>query len=267
VLHYGAVGVPHSEIELVRQSTRRLLRSAEALTDTEVAQPCLLPGWSRAELLTHLARNADGFRRMAEGAARGESAEMYPGGRQGRAADIAAGRGASARMVLADLRHASDALMETWNALPEDVWARPGRMTSGTRAIAETVEIRRREVEVHHVDLGSDYTPVDWPVAFVGSTLDDAMESLPARGAPHRPNVHARYRVEATDHGRSWVVALDGHRVDVAPNDADDVDAVVSGWGCDLLAWLYGRNGAGGTVTVAGHDGAVLHLSSWFPYP
>ena len=169
-------------------------------------------------------------------------------------------------MVMADLRRVSDALMEVWNSLPDDAWSATGRMVQGPRTILDTVDIRRREVEVHHVDLGTDYTPVDWPVAFVGSTLDDAMETLPARAAPHRPNVQARYRIDATDHGRSWLVALDGHDVHVETDAPDDVDAVVSGWGCDLLAWLYGRSGTGGTVTIAGHDGAALHLSSWFPY-
>ena len=49
-------------------------------------------GLEPAELLTHLARNADG-RRMVEAAARNEVAPMYPGGPDQRAADIAAGGG------------------------------------------------------------------------------------------------------------------------------------------------------------------------------
>ena len=71
---------PVADIELVRHASRRLLRTADELTDDEVGEPCLLPGWSRAELLTHLARNADGTRGMVEAAARNEVAPMYPGG-------------------------------------------------------------------------------------------------------------------------------------------------------------------------------------------
>ena len=118
---------------------------------------------------------------------------MYPGGREERAADIAAGRGASARMVLgrppARVRLVDGGLERT--ARRRVVGDRVAWCRARGRSL-ETVDIRRREVEVHHVDLGTDYTPVDWPVAFVGSTLDDAMETLPARAAPHRPNVHAR---------------------------------------------------------------------------
>jgi maleylpyruvate isomerase len=237
------------------------------LSDTDVGQPCLLPGWSRSELLTHLARNADGMRRMADAAAVGEVADMYPGGREQRAADIAAGRGARARVALTDLRRACDALSAAWNALSDAAWDRTGRMAIGVRTIRETVDIRRREVEVHHVDLGLDYSPADWPVAFVRTTLDEAVQTLPARAAPHRPDIHAWYRIEATDQGQDWVVVLDGRHVEIASGTREDVDAVVSGWGCDLLAWLYGRNTAGGTVTASGRDGGVLHLSSWFPYP
>jgi maleylpyruvate isomerase len=263
------VTAPLADLEVVRQGTRRLLRSVETLTDTDVAQPCLLPGWSRAELVTHLARNADGLRRIAEAAARGEVADQYPGGNEQRAADIAAARGRRARVVLADLRGASDALHEVWSTLPDTAWNGSGRVIGGLRRVHETVGRRVREVEIHHVDLGLDYAPTDWPVPFVQTTLDDAIETLPSRAAPHRPDLHARFRLEATDHGCSWLVVLDGRHVAVdSPNgsDAADVDAVVSGWGCDLLAWLYGRGAVAGTVTASGRDGSVLHLSRWFPY-
>jgi maleylpyruvate isomerase len=261
------VGVPTAETEQVRLATHRLLRSTEALTDQDVGQPSVLPGWNRAEVLTHLARNADGLRRVVEHGARGEVADMYPGGREQRAADIAAGRAVSARVLLADLRHACDALMNAWQALPADRWNARGRTASGTRTMHDTLGIRLREVELHHVDLAAGYSPVDWPVRFVRETLDEAIRTLPSRGAPHRPFVQVRYRVEATDHGRTWLVAIDGHDVAVAEDDGGDIDAAVSGWGCDLLAWLYGRTGVGGSITTAGRDGQVLRLSAWFPYP
>jgi maleylpyruvate isomerase len=262
-----APNAPLAEIEMVREGTRRLLRSIEQLSDVDVAQPCLLPGWSRAELVTHLARNADGFRHIAEAAARGEVADQYPGGNEQRAADIAAGRGKRARAVVTDVRRASDALSETWSKLPADAWSGTGRVVGGARRIDETVGRRLREVEIHHVDLGLEYTPADWPVTFVRPTLDEAVATLPERAAPHRPDLHARFRLEASDHACAWVVVLDGRAVAVDRDDGAraDVDAVVTGWGCDLLAWLYGR-GAAGTLSAAGRDSGVLHLSRWFPY-
>jgi hypothetical protein len=43
------------------------------------------------------------------------------------------------------------------------------------------------------------------------------------------------------------------------------VDGVVTGWGCDLLAWLYGREPSAAGLTAAG-DLSALRLPQWFPY-
>jgi maleylpyruvate isomerase len=268
VLHYPSVRAPERDIEAVRQSTSRLLRTVNELTDAQMHEPCLLPGWSRAELVTHLARNADGFRGMAEAIARGEIGVMYPGGVEQRAADIAAGRGERASTLTADLRRSVDALADAWRQHPVDAWDREGKLISGTRTIRDSVFMRLRELELHHVDLGLDYDSNEWPIAFVSRTLDDTVRTLPARAKARRVDVSGRYRIEATDHGAFWDVVID--RDDVTVLDADPhvaADAVVSGWGCDLLAWLTGRRASAGTVTVSGDDVGALRLPTWFPFP
>jgi maleylpyruvate isomerase len=257
--------------EMVRQASGRLLRAAGALGDDDLAAPSALPEWTRAELLTHVARNADGFRRMADGAHDRAVADMYPGGAAGRAADIAAGRGRSAREVLPDLRRSIDALYDTWQRLPADRWDAVGRTITGERTIAATVTARLREVEIHHVDLDVGYAPADWPVSFVARELDEALRTLPERALRGRPQLDARYRIEAVDHGRSWTVVLHGARVAVHEDHATssapgDADAVVSGWGCELLAWLYGRDAGTRALVASGHDVSGLRLSTWFPY-
>ncbi|MET1003658.1 MAG: maleylpyruvate isomerase family mycothiol-dependent enzyme [Acidimicrobiia bacterium] len=260
------MAVPVADIELVRHASRRLLRTADELTDDEVGEPCLLPGWSRAELLTHLARNADGTRGMVEAAARNEVAPMYPGGPDRRAADIAAGRGERAQVVVADLRHSIDALMETWQSLPPDAWDSVGRTLTADRTMRVMAWVRLREVEIHHADLDVDYAAADWPVAFVTRALAEAVRELPARAVANRPAVDARYRLEASDHGRAWTIELAGNRVVVHEDDNGAADATVAGWGCDLLAWLYGRTATGESVTVGGADTRALRLPTWFPY-
>src|SRR5579883_2263142 len=91
-------------------STARLLETIDGLTDDDARRPSLLPGWSVGHVLTHIARNADGNRRMAEGAARGESLAQYPHGAAGRAADIEAGAGRPAADLIADVRDSAAAL-------------------------------------------------------------------------------------------------------------------------------------------------------------
>ena len=267
----GVVSAPVADLELVRQSSRRVLRAADALTEREVAAPSALPGWSRAELLTHLARNADGFRRTRAGRRAGEVAVMYPGGAPERAADIAAGRGRPGSAVLRDLRHAVDALAESWQRLSDSEWDAAGRMATGEYRVRDTVSIRLQELEVHHVDLDVGYLPTDWPVAFVGRGAG------PQRCAPCRivrPRTGRRW-TPATGSKRPITARVDRHparrAVAVARETDDDThhgdpDAVVSGWGCDLLAWLLGRNTGADTVTASGNDVSALRLSTWFPY-
>ncbi|MEP6892695.1 MAG: maleylpyruvate isomerase N-terminal domain-containing protein, partial [Gaiellaceae bacterium] len=56
---------------------RAVIADIAALTEDQARQPSLLPGWTIGHVLTHLARNADGFSRIVEGAERGEAVAMY----------------------------------------------------------------------------------------------------------------------------------------------------------------------------------------------
>ena len=66
------------------------------LTDTQIDGPSALPGWNRATLLTHLARNADALGNLLTWARTGVETPMYADP-SSRAADIDAGRSPSAR--------------------------------------------------------------------------------------------------------------------------------------------------------------------------
>ena len=194
---------------------------------------------------------------------------QYPGGAEQRAAGIAAGRGVSAAALLADLRRSCDALMEAWMQLPDDAWDRVGRSLTGQRTQRGWVWSRWREVEVHHVDLGLGYSAAEWPVAFVTRGLDDAFAELPARAdrrrLPGRREL-PRSRPPITI-GRGSCASHDG-AVTVERDDRAvvPVDGTVTGWGCDVLAWLYGRDPSGAGLTASG-DLTGLRLPDWFPYP
>ena len=124
------------------------LLSADRL---DVAEPSRLPGWNRAQVITHLARNADGHRRMIDGAARGLVLEQYEGGVEGRNAGIAAGVDRSADVVVADLTAAIAALEASWERTD---WQGSGRRTSSSESPIDRLPfLRTREVALHGVDL------------------------------------------------------------------------------------------------------------------
>jgi maleylpyruvate isomerase len=146
---------------------RRLLATAAGFTDADLAAPSLLPDWTLGHVLAHLARNADSHVRMLEAGARGEVADQYVGGADGRHREIERDAGRGAVETISDLAASIDALESCWASMPDAAWAGEGRSVAGTVPLADLPFRRWRETEVHHADLGRGYGPDDWPALYV----------------------------------------------------------------------------------------------------
>ena len=59
--------MPDSVVHLLESATRRLVRSVDAMTDDQFAEPSLLPGWTRGHVVAHLTLNAEGLAGALEG--------------------------------------------------------------------------------------------------------------------------------------------------------------------------------------------------------
>lgn len=175
---------PVADIAACREAHRRLGRTVAVLGEAEVRAPSLLPGWTRAHLLTHLARNADSHAYLLEGLALGEDRQQYPSA-EAREADIMAGGSRPPDELGADLERACRRLEGLWESLPERLWSEPVTLTVGPRRAEELVFRRLREVEVHHADLGLGFVPADWDDAFVEKELALHLGRLAER-ADHR---------------------------------------------------------------------------------
>jgi maleylpyruvate isomerase len=146
------------------------------LDDETARSPSLLPGWSVAHVLTHIARNADSVVWRLEGAARGELRDQYPGGLEQRRDDIEAGAGRPAGDLVADVRDSSAAAARVLAELPDGAWDAPSRTSRGVvEPSRDAIFSRWREVVVHHGDLGLG--PVPMPPALAAEWL--------ARELPH----------------------------------------------------------------------------------
>ena len=115
-------------------ATDRLLRSVDGLTEEDLPGPSLLPGWTRAHVLTHVARNADGLVNLVHAARTGEGREMYQGGQAGREAAIEAGLGRHLGDLRLDLSDSAERLLEAFADFPAEGLAREVTMTSGATA-------------------------------------------------------------------------------------------------------------------------------------
>jgi len=222
---------PHSVellIERNKAAIDRLLESVSGLSPEQIREPSLLPDWTKGHVLTHVARNADGFRNLLTWAQTGVETPMYASA-EARAADIEAGAGRSGDELKADVADSAQALLEKARELPEEAWLAEVR---GIRGPAEPVwsMFGRRlfEVEVHHADLGVGYGPADWPDWFVSDELYRVCGWLAVN--PQAPTA------VLTDAGSGRQYFL---------RTQDGSDLVITGPGYALLAWLIGRESDG----------------------
>lgn len=163
----------NDHVEGCSAAHQRLLADVEGRDDAWVRADSLLPGWTRAHVLTHLARNAEGLTRLLEHANRGEVADQYPGGVPARNAAIEEGGQRSMAEIVHDLRGATWALESAWVTTTADGWQGHGRLSSGAIIPVREVVFRRwREVEVHHADLGGEFSWSSWSPAYVRFDLE-----------------------------------------------------------------------------------------------
>jgi len=145
----------------------RLAMDLPGLTDEMSQRESLLPGWTVAHTLTHIARNADSHVRMLQAAERGEVGAQYPGGIEQRNADIEAGVGRSAAALVADVVDSNARLEAAWPEVTDDGWEGDGLSVFGPVPINDLPFRRWREVVVHHADLGLVYSWREWPADYV----------------------------------------------------------------------------------------------------
>lgn len=169
-------------VDACGRSQQHLVDQIAGLGDTDIARPSLLAGWTVGHVLTHLARNADAFTTMLRAAGAGRVAAMYPGGHDGRDADIESGARRDAASIIADVTSSGRALQAEMTTATPGAWEGHGIGLRGTPIPCAAIPASRwREVEVHHSDLGLGYNPAQWPDAFVEAELPGALQALPGR--------------------------------------------------------------------------------------
>jgi maleylpyruvate isomerase len=158
---------------------RQLLQRLGGLDETTARRPSLLPGWTVAHVVTHLARNAEGIARWVDGALAGVSVARYPGGREQRDYDIQVGSTRPAPELLDDLWRSCSHLEQVWARAALAGW--PDATPAPADAPWPTAESPWRrlvEVEIHHADLGLGYHAGEWSDALVDWMLPLRLQRL-----------------------------------------------------------------------------------------
>jgi len=225
----------------VSEGTRLLLDAVDRLPDESLGGPSRLPGWSRAHVLAHVARNGEALGRLARWARTGVETPMYPD-RATRDADIERTARQDPASLRLDLTVTATALDRALDGLDERTWGASVRAAASGREVRTTVVpwLRVREVWLHRVDLE---LPGAEGAGALAAAPDDLVDELLADVAGTM-SIHAAC---------PRVVLAPGDRDAAVPiGSPGDDRTTVGGSSVDLLLWVTGRSGGHGLVTAAG---------------
>lgn len=207
-------------LKRIAMATQTLLADTIVLDEEQWRAPSLLPGWTRAHVATHIARNADALRVLMSAASVGDPATLYTS-ENAKFNDIERGAERPGIELHVDLDTSAGELAR-YSAQVDD-WLVPVKLPGGEFPLSVLPLIRLSEVTLHHVDLGTgfgwqqiDIVPGRWLLQW---TL------LLMRDDPDLPAVDVE-----SDAGITGSVGGRGERL------------TASGPDCALWLWLTGRS-------------------------
>ncbi|MDR7300337.1 maleylpyruvate isomerase family mycothiol-dependent enzyme [Haloactinomyces albus] len=218
----------------IEHATGHVLDAVHTMDEVSVHRPSLLPNWTRAHVISHLARSADGCVNLLTWARTGVEHPMYAS-REDRDADIREGSVRSHRILVEDLRASSARLVEAARALPPHAWSAEVVGAPGKPIPAyEVLRSRLLELWIHLVDLDHGFGLDDIPADDAEQLLADTVRQLAGR-----PDVPALTVVAEFADGtvRSWDLGV--------PLQRPQQGKRIHGRPGALLGWLLGRAGSG----------------------
>lgn len=227
----------------IERATLCLLDAVDQLDDLSVRHPSLLPGWTRAHLISHLARNADACRNLLVWARTGVEHPMYAS-RADRDADIEEGSRRGQWLLAEDLAAAAGRFTHTARTLPEPAWSQEVVVGQDHPMLAQGVlRIRLLEVWVHLADLDHRFGFDDIPHPDIEHVLEDVAQQFGGRADVPAISLTAQF---PGGRHRRWSL----HRTSSKPRE-------ITGAAGPMLGWLLGRTGSQRLV------GDVPELPTW----
>lgn len=225
----------HSDLSRLGRETDMFLATAASLSDDEMPAASLCDGWSRSDVIAHIAANGRALVRLIDWAATGEERRLYASA-EARAEAIAALAALPREELLAELRASAEHFAEQAQRLSGPL-AAPEISPNGSLLPATSiVALRTAELVVHHQDLDTAWTIEEADPDSLLDALEAAVRSLRAKDAPGMTLV--------TEERDQWIIGDGALRVE---SDREG-----------LLQWL-----ARGDATHIEAEGPVPALPHW----
>jgi maleylpyruvate isomerase len=225
----------HSDLSRLGRETDMFLATVESLADDEMAVPSLCEGWTRADVIAHVASSGRALVKLIDWATSGEERPLYAS-REARAAEIAALAALPREELIREVRDSAQDFAEQARRLSGELAAPEVQLNGKPLSARSIVALRIAEVVVHHHDLNTAWTIEEADPDSLLNALEAVVRSLRAKGAPGMTLV--------TEERDEWVIGDGGLRV------ASDREG--------LLQWL-----ARGDAEHIDVEGPVPALPAW----
>ena len=225
----------YSDLSRLGRETDMFLATVESLADDEMTVPSLCAGWSRADVIAHVASSGRALVNLIDWATSGEERPLYASG-EARSREIAALAALPREELIEAVRESARNFAEQAQRLSGELAAMEVQVSGKAVAATSIVALRIAEVVVHHHDLDTAWTIEEAEPDSLLNALEAVVRSLRAKGAPGMTLV--------TEERDEWVIGDGGLRV-VSDREG-------------LLQWL-----ARGDAEHIDADGPVPALPTW----
>ena len=189
------------------EGSRRFLDIVTRLGEAEFAGNSHLSGWTRHQLIAHVAAHADTLRNLARWAATGQRTPIHVTMME-RIVDNERGAGMTPTELLLWLHRSNADLTAALAQLTDEQWTAEVVTASGRVIPASEIPwLRARELWVHLVDLNVGVRFRDLPDDFLHALVADIVIRSNKACVPHGP-VHEAAR---------WLAGLSHHLSDAGP--------------------------------------------------
>ncbi|WP_197379569.1 maleylpyruvate isomerase family mycothiol-dependent enzyme [Mycolicibacterium mengxianglii] len=210
-------------LQIVRHGTSYFAQQLAELSDADLDDETLLPGWTRRHLIAHVSYNAAALCRLMDWALTGTETPMYasPEHRNQEIDEGATLNGGALRNLY---DHTAARLDRKWCNFPPEAWFSEVRTAQGrTVPASETLWIRTREIWIHTVDLDGNRRYTDFPGIVLDSLLSDIV---------------SLWRKKAV--GRGLVLEVSGC-APIAVDPDSPTQTTVTGAAAAVVRWASGR--------------------------
>ena len=225
----------HSDLSRLSRETEMLMATVESLSDDEMSAPSLCKGWTRADVIGHLASNGRALVKLIDWAVGGEEQQLYASTAE-RSREISE-LAALPRVELLDrLRESARFFAEQALRLGRDLAVEDVHLHGKQIPATSIVALRIAEVVVHHHDLDTAWTIEEADPDSVLNAIEAAVRTMRTNAAPGLTLV--------TEERDEWIIGDGALRV------SSDREG--------LLEWL-----ARGVADKVEADGPLPTLPSW----